>query len=293
VVAAIAAFEEAQHATAAAGLIAGAYPHRRDERVVPGVRRWVADDASGVVGYAALWPVHAPKFRIDVIVARAARGCGIGDALLRQVIAAADVADARTIQARPDGADDRSMGFLRRRGFDETMRVRHLVLALAEARHAEHRAVFDRLAGDGIAIVTLADFLARRPDDGPSAYIDLMIAAREGWPDPDPDGPGDPPVVVDREAIVRARQTADVHAIVAEQRGRLVGFTGAHGTGVRPDSRGRGIATALAVAAIDAAIGRGETTMAITSGSEPMRHIREKLGFREHACEVRMVRRLR
>jgi GNAT superfamily N-acetyltransferase len=283
---AIVDYDDARHA-AAATLCArvSTAPHA-------GGQRWAAIDGGETVGFAALWPMHAPKYRIDVAVAPARQRAGIGAALLAHIIAAADAASARTIQARSDASDDASLGFLRRRGFDETTRMHHLVLVLAEARHAEHRGVLDRLAGDGIAIVTLADFVARS-EDGLAAYVDLMIAVRDGWPDPDPDRPGDPPTVIDWGEVVRARQAEDVHAIVAEQRGRLVGFTGALGTGVRPDVRGRGIATALKVAAIDAAIGRGESTLATASGSEVMRHINEKLGFRERMCEVRMVRRLR
>jgi GNAT superfamily N-acetyltransferase len=160
---------------------------------------------------------------------------------------------------------------------------------LVEARHDAFRDVMDRLAGAGIAIVTLADFAART-QGADAAYVDIVTAARDGWPNPDPDLPGDPPTVVDWGAIIRER--GDPHAIVAEQRGRLVGFTGALGTAVRPAVRGQGIATALKVAAIDAAIARGETTMTTSSGSEVMRHINAKLGFRETGCELRMVRQL-
>lgn len=196
---------------------------------------------------------------------------------------------ARTLQARPDAADDTSLRFLREREFVATMRVHHLVLVLAEARHADYRDTFDRLSRDGIAIVTLADFMART-HASLDRYIELVVATRDGWPDPDPDQPGDPRTVVDWPLIVRAGEVS--RAIVAEQRGRLVGFTSDLGTGVHPDFRRRGIATALEVAAIDTAIARGETTLTSATGNAAMLALDSKLGYRETRCEVRMVRRL-
>jgi GNAT superfamily N-acetyltransferase len=138
-------------------------------------------------------------------------------------------------------------------------------------------------------IVTLADF-SRRSKDPFGAYLDLVEAARDGWPDPDPDLPGDPPTTIDWATRLADRE--DPHLIVAEQKRRLVGFAGAFGTGVRPELRGMGIATALKVCAIDAAIARGATSMTTATGHPAMRHIDEKLGFREAWCELRMVRRV-
>ncbi|MBA3502781.1 MAG: GNAT family N-acetyltransferase [Deltaproteobacteria bacterium] len=163
----------------------------------------------------------------------------------------------------------------------------HLLLVLSEARHDELRELMDRLAGASIAIVTLGDFAARARDARRS-YLDVIEAAREGWPESDPDLPGDARTVVDWNAIIGEAP----EAIVAEQRGRLVGFTSAIGTGVRPQLRGRGIATALKVAWIDAALARGEMTLTTATGHPAMRHVNEKLGYRETACEVRMVLRL-
>lgn len=45
-------------------------------RELSGTQRWVALDGDTVVGYAATWPVHAPKFRIELVVDAKHRGRG-------------------------------------------------------------------------------------------------------------------------------------------------------------------------------------------------------------------------
>jgi len=232
--------------------------------------RWAVLDGDATVGSARLWCVTAREYRIEIVIDTAHRGTGHGARLLDHVLAVARRDGARSVEVRPSADDEHSVAFASRRRFVETMRVHHLELVLAAARHDAQHEVMDRLARDAIAIVTFGDFAARTKD-AHAAYVDVVEAARDGMLDA-------APTVVDGSTIV------------AEQRGRLVGFTSTRGTGVRPELRGRGIATALNVAAIDAAIARGETTMRTTCSHPAMLHITEKLGFRETACELRMVR---
>ena len=260
-----------------------------DIRAVAGEpgQRWVLGDG---VGHAALWCVRGAKYRAEIVVDDAHRGHGHGTRLLDHVLTCARAEGARSVQVRPMAGDQASIAFATKRGFVETMRMHHLRLELADARHEGMFELLDKLAGEAIAIVTLADFTARAKEDPHTAYVNVFEAARDGWLDPDPDRAGDEPTFVDWSTVLAGRD--DPHAIVAEQRGRLVGFSSVFGTGVRPELRGHGIATALKVAAIDAAIARGETVMTTSTGHPAMRHINAKLGFRETACEVRMVRRL-
>jgi len=253
------------------------------------MQTWAVRDGARVVATAKLWSVHAPKYRAEIAVDVAHRRHGHGTRLLEQVLATARAAQARSVQVRLDASDADSIAWASRRGFVETNRTRHLELVLAEAQPAPYRAVMDGLAADGIAIVTLADFIARtRPAGDP--YLDVFLAVRDGWPDPDPDLPGDEPTVVDWAAMLQSQR--DSHVVVAEQAGRLVGFASALGTGVVPELRGRGVGTALKIAAIDSAIARGETVLRSPTSSPAMLHINAKLGFRERSCELRMVRRL-
>ena len=191
------------------------------------------------------------------------------------------------MQMRP--LSEAGIAFCTHHGFRETMRMHHLELVLAEAR-LDH-GVFDRITRKRIKIVTLADYAARS-HDAEAAFLDLFEAALAGWPDPDPDLPGEPPTEATWMPHVRRHLATDPTPIVAEQDDRLVGFTSLLGTGVRPELRNQGIATALKVAAIDAAIARGETTMRSATGNPPMLHINLKLGYRERLVEHRMVRLL-
>jgi len=251
-------------------------------------QRWEAHDAGQVVGRAALW-CRWGKYRLDIAVDDGHRRRGHGGRLLEDALAAARAMAVRGVQVRPNAADERSIAFAAKRDFVETMRMHHLEVDLRTAKHAALREGMDKLASSAVAIVTYGDFCARSKDPL-GAYLDVFEAVREGWPEADPDLPGDLPTVVDWSEIISERD--DPHLIVAEQKGRLVGFTGALGTGVRPELRGKGIATALKVCAIDAAIARGETTMTTASAHPAMRHLDAKLGFLEVWCELRMVRRL-
>ena len=66
--------------------------------------RFVADRAGAVLGFAALSPVSARKVyagvaEVSVYVSQAARGAGVGAALLRELVAASEAAGIWTLQA--------------------------------------------------------------------------------------------------------------------------------------------------------------------------------------------------
>jgi mycothiol synthase len=64
-------------------------------------------------------------------------------------------------------------------------------------------------------------------------------------------------------------------------------------TAVRPDFRGRGVATALKFLCLADAQRRGYTVAASRSANPAMIRVNEKLGFRRGRAEVRLVKRLR
>jgi GNAT superfamily N-acetyltransferase len=66
---------------------------------------------------------------------------------------------------------------------------------------------------------------------------------------------------------------------------------GSGGTGVRPEYRGLGIATALKACCVRWARDSGVRRLATSSGNPAMVRVNEKFGFRPTYVEVRLVRR--
>jgi GNAT superfamily N-acetyltransferase len=285
-------------------MFAVAYPERahdlawRDDLV----RRWVATDGARAVGYGSFWPVRDQRFRMDLTVAPEHRRRGIGGQLLDVLVGRTRAAGAATLQARTESDRPQVLAFLNRRGFAETMRMHRLVLNVAGATLEPYVGLEHRLAGDGIALTTLADELQRSGNACWHRFCAAYCAARDGWPDPDPDDrPAAQPSVAEFRRMygLHARLLYQEYArlwqepcILAVHRDQVVGFAGAVGTGVRPALRGRGIATAMKRRVIVAARERGVTTLRSSTGNPAMVKVNERLGYRRTTTEVRLVRRL-
>ena len=151
---------------------------------------------------------------MDLLVASQRRRKGAGSGLLGYLAGRAREAGAATLQARADGGQAQSLGFLLARGFVETMRMYRQVLRVADASLAGYEHVVAQLAGRGIVIASLEHELTRRTDCW-QEYCRLFNAAREGWPDPDPGPPPEAPL-----------PTAGVPAPVPGGRGRARGGRG-------------------------------------------------------------------
>jgi len=247
-----------------------------------------------VIGYGAWWQLRPGKFRTELLVAPPWRRRGAGSRLLGHVAGRARDAGAVTLQARAGSEDAQSLGFLRARGFAETMRMHRQVLRVADAdlRGQEH--LVARLAGRGIVLTSLEDELARRQDCW-EEFCRLFNAARQGWPDPDPG-----PVAALAPADFRRRyhtaegdyQPGEAAGFLAVRGDRYVGFTGALGTAVDPAFRRQGIATALKYLAVLSAREHGVAKLSGSSGNAAMLRANERLGFRLTSTEVRLVRTL-
>ena len=255
-----------------------------------------AGPPESVIGFGAWWQVRPGKFRVDLLVASQWRRKGAGSGLLGYVADRARQAGAVTLQARVDGGQAQSLGFLLGRGFVETMRMHRQVLQVADARLGGYEHLVARLAGRGIVIASLDHELARRTDCW-DEYCRLFNAAREGWPHPDP-GP-QPAAPLAPPAFRRRYQAAEAEhgvgaaeAFLAVAESRYVGFTGALGTAVDPAFRGQGIATALKLRAVSSARDHGLVTLHTSSGNPAMLRINQRLGFRRVSAEVRLVKTL-
>jgi GNAT superfamily N-acetyltransferase len=133
---------------------------------------------------------------------------------------------------------------------------------------------------------------------------DLQQSAVIGWPDPDPDGVMTIPTEDEVRRMFDSWRTSSDTFFLAKADGVFIGYTalgpdhsapGAIGTGptaVRPEYRGRGVATALKVIALAHAQEQGWRTAVTRSASPAMIRVNEKLGFQRGRAEVRLVRRL-
>jgi GNAT superfamily N-acetyltransferase len=296
----------------AAELFAGVYPERareaegwaRSDVEAPGQRWVVVGEGGEIAGYASYWRVRGDRCRMDLVVRPDRRRQGLGSALLAAVVERATAAGAVTLQARADAAWGDSLRFLERRGFAETMRMywtqidpRDADLSLAAGPEA-------RIAERGIRVTTLRDEEPRDPHCW-ERLADLLYAAREGWPDPDPGGPeSPPPSAAESRAFFGMEGLVPEALFIAEHGGAYVGYSGIAvrpsapgvawpaGTVVRPGYRGLGVATALKVRVLAYARAHGLTTMHSSSGNPTLLHINRKLGFHLVWCEVRLVRQL-
>lgn len=266
--------------------------------------QWAAVDGvyQHLIGYAACWNVVRRKYRMGLMVHADWRKQGVGGELLGAVLAALQSTPAATLQARTWSDWSDSVRFLRGRGFVEIHQMVELRLDLSEAALAPLAGLPHILTAQGIQFTTLRQ--EGHDEQFWTKLTDLQQAAVSGWPDPDPDGV----VMIQTGDEVRRMfdlwRTAPDAFFLAKADGRFIGYTaldpdhrdpGAIGTGptaVRPEYRGRGVATAMKVLALTHARQQGWRTASTRSASQVMIRVNEKLGFQRGRAEARLVRRL-
>ena len=300
----------------AARLLVDAYPHRAHEPQLwkstadPNeTKRWVLGGDEPLArpsAYIALWPVQGTKFRFDLVVDPGHRRRGLGTHLLDWVVEQAQTLGATSLQARSYATETGALSMLERRGFRETMRMTGLVLDDIGAVRLDPLERLERaLESRGVRITTLARELARDADAW-DKLRDANQAAYAGWPDPDPspDGATPPPESPD-EFRRRSEQFGMIHdaCFIAVAANHYLGYAaltavdrangkaGSGGTGVRPEHRGGGVATALKACCIRWAQDNGYRRLATSSGNPAMIRVNEKFGFMRTYDEVRLVLR--
>jgi mycothiol synthase len=266
--------------------------------------QWAAIEevSQQLIGYSVCWNVVRRKYRMGLMVHADWRKRGIGGYLLRVILAALPSMSAATLQSRAwdDHAD--SLQFLRRRGFVETHRMVELHLNLREADLTPLAGLPHSLTAQGIEFTTLRQ--EGLDEQFWTKLTDLQQAGVIGWPDPDPDGVVTIPTGDEVRRMFDSRQTTPDTFFLAKADGVFIGYTAlgpdhlvpeAIGTGptaVRPEYRGRGVATALKVLALTHARQEGWRTASTRSASPAMIRVNEKLGFQRGRAEVRLVRKL-
>jgi GNAT superfamily N-acetyltransferase len=227
-----------------------------------------------------------------LVVAPAHRGRGIGGALFERALAFAQERGAEQLQAAytEQDAHEPAIGFLRRRGFKEFERYYPSHLDVDSFDPGRFAALAERLEQEGISFFTYAD----EPDAAESRrrLFELECAARADQPFRGV-APFVAPPFEEWEATMRrwdpttiflARAGSEWIGVVT---GLVWGFTG-----VRPEFRGRGIATALKVRAIERARVRGMTRIQTENHQDnaAMLTVNRRLGFVFDAPEVACVK---
>jgi GNAT superfamily N-acetyltransferase len=220
----------------------------------------------------------APYLTADVSVLPSLRRRGVGTALYHEVSTHARSLGKQglTLQTKEDDPD--SVAWLERRGFSEVERQNAVALSLEEARPLHNPPA-------GVEVVSRAD----RPGLEKGMY---PVAVEAGRDIPGLDGEHDPSFEQWRSfEIDRPSRRADL-SFVALAGDEVIGFasldvfgnrdTAYHGlTAVARHWRGRGVATAMKSAQIQAARAAGLRRL-VTENEErnaPMRAVNAKLGY--------------
>jgi GNAT superfamily N-acetyltransferase len=258
-------------------------------------RRYVATDSSGaVVGDASLSHMlsafHPQRFGMWVGVHPRSQQKGVGTALYEHLVDALRGFDAIAVRTWTRETMSSTAEWLARRGFTELMRgwESHLKLDSFEPDQFRERWTLPV----GIAAVTLAEELGRDPSAIRTLYeLDVDISPDE--PRIDPFTP--PPFELYREWVMKNPGYTPEAIFIAKDGDEYAGLSELYRndalpevmntgfTGVRRSYRGRGIAFALKLRALNWAKGHGYREVRTWNNTlnAPMLGINVKLGFRK------------
>ncbi|WP_159887334.1 GNAT family N-acetyltransferase [Paenibacillus puerhi] len=269
-------------------------------------RRVAISESGAIVGYVWCWraPWTEPGILCCTLVVDAAhRRQGIGQRLLEHVAQWADGLGASVLLSEVWDDQPEAMSFARRRGFAVDRHAFQSVLRLDEAAaynppHADY-ARMEELDKDGIRFLTLADA------PGEESEAKLYELCRETLVDI-PGFLGEVPGMHEwRKWYLMPEGYAPEQVIIAADGGKFVGMTNvlynpdSNGmyheyTGVSRAYRGRGLALALKIKAIELAKRRGAAYLRTDNDStnEPILAINRKLGYKPLRGSYRMMAEL-
>jgi GNAT superfamily N-acetyltransferase len=257
--------------------------------------RHVATDTDDrPIAYATLWELRTNRCRFDLAVRPEWQGLGIATQLLSQITRDAKAAGATGLQARVRDDKQRALEFIRRRGFHESHRMGAYRIDFTQAGAHDFQNAFVRPREDGFEVTSL-DVLRTANSDYLERFHELYSAARQGWPDSDPDPVGPAPVPFERVKRWLDEVRLPEAFFIVKDGSRYIAFTSFFdiGTGVHPEYRKRGIATRLKTGSISDAQRRGFRGQTTSTASPAMRAVLEKLGYRLLWSEIRLIREMR
>lgn len=270
-----------------------------------GHARLVAEQGGELLGFAAYsqspGQYHPRKFGLQLMVAPEFQGRGIGKALFDALLAKLDGLNPLALRSLLSEADDRALRFAAERGFVEDRRYWASSLDVASFDFAPYAGLEDRLAGQGIHLLSAADLTARDPDGWRARLHALFSQVRLDVPRSDPPTPITlaqfSQWVLDDPGFIPEAY------VLAEAGGQLIGssdlcrseasadlMTGL--TGVLPAWRGRGVALALKLRAVRYASAQGVAQILTDneSGNAPMLAVNDRLGFVRRPALISVVR---
>ncbi|ACO46992.1 GNAT family N-acetyltransferase [Deinococcus deserti] len=290
--------------------ISGHELRKRDEEqrawgYVAGVM--VAVDAGGeVVGSASYFQdpgaYHPQRFTLEFAVVPQAQGQGAGAALWNALDLCLCKAGAQSVRVLAREDHPVAPGFLTRRGFVGDKRYFTSSLNVTTFDDAPYKALDDRLALLGVRILSLADLREARVPDLSRRLHALMSDVRGDVPRAEPATPlsfrvfeeavlGDPGLLPDAYLVAGHGDTLIGQTVLFRSGASPDLLTGL--TGVSRDWRGKGVATALKVAAIRAARTLGAALIRTDNASDnaPMLAVNDRLGFVRDPASVSFMLR--
>jgi len=256
------------------------------------MRRWIAEEANAAVGLAgysqSLFDYHPGKFHVTVQVLPAFRCRGIGSALYDQIRDGLQSFDVSKLRADGYANLPEGVRFMEKRGFVEVFRERPLQLDVLAFDPGPHVGLEEQLRNQGIEIKSLRDL--EHDSNRDRKVYDLYWEATEDVPKEH----SITPMAFDEWVEWTLRDPLVAHegyfiAVCGESYVGISEFGGSGDddvlraglVGVRRSYRGRGIAQAMQVRAINYARTHGhpliKTSTSVTN--RPMLALYGRLGF--------------
>ena len=242
----------------------------------------------------------------NVNVARAARGRGIGSALLAEIEEEARRRKAPRLLGYANAAHPDSLAWADRRGFREIGRRIESYVELASFDPGAWSEKLRAVKSSGIAFRTFAEAMDGLDDLGRESFYRAVFDAQGPmWEDIPFATPTEPwPYERFRQLAFESGQLMPDTSVLAYDGDTIAGFTQTAKrqdkdaytwmTGTARSHRGRGIATALKVEALTRAKQRGLRAM-LTTNDEPnkaMRGINARLGYQMLPAHVQLEKKL-